>query len=240
MARKQYFLIVDTETTMDDLVADFGAIVVDRKGNIHNQCGVLINGIYTDMEQHPLFHTFDPEDVLWCKANLKKRYDRYNAMVQNGQRMIATVSAINGWLAKVNAKYAPVLTAYNLAFDRNKCQNTGIDLAMFEQSFCLWYAAFTKIGTTKNYRNFVLQTHAFNPPTKLRNMSYKTNAETMCRFVLNNPTLEDEPHTSLEDARDYELPILLDILKRSRKREYLDPVPFDWTKVQVKDWFTAL
>ena len=36
MAKRDYFLIVDTETTQTDMVADFGAIICDRKGNIYN------------------------------------------------------------------------------------------------------------------------------------------------------------------------------------------------------------
>jgi hypothetical protein len=191
------------------------------------------------MQAHPLFHNYDKADTLWGKATLQARYDRYNAMVQNGSRMVATVAAINSWLAKAVAKYNPTLTAYNINFDEGKCANTGIDLTMFQSRFCLWYAAFTKWGHTKNYRNFVLQVHAFNPPTKLGNMSYKTNAETMCRFVLNKPMLPDEPHTALEDARDYELPILVELLKNKKKKDLLEIVPYDWRKTQVKDWFVA-
>ena len=37
MAKKQYFVILDTETTMADTVADFAMIVVDREGKIYNQ-----------------------------------------------------------------------------------------------------------------------------------------------------------------------------------------------------------
>ena len=239
MAKKAFYLIIDTETTMTEKVADFGAVVVDRKGQIYTQAAILVDGIYTDYQNHPLFHNFDRADTLWGKATLEKRYSRYNDMVTNGQRMLASVAAINRWLAKVNAKYSPTLTAYNLAFDVDKCRKTGIDLEMFDSKFCLWYAAFTKWGQSKKYRNFVLQVHAFNPPTKLGNMSYKTNAETMARFVLNNPTLPDEPHTAIEDAIDYELPILVELLKSTKREVLTNPTPFDWTKVQVKEWFTA-
>lgn len=238
MAKKQFFLIVDTETTIDDKVADFAAIVVDRKGNIHTQCAILVDGIFTDRENHCLFFN-EYSGELWRRSNLDKRYQQYNEMAKNGQRMLASAAAINSWLAKALAKYAPALTAYNLAFDADKCQKTGIDLTMFPVQFCLWYAAFTKWAHTKDYRNFVLSIHAFNPPTKLQNMSFKTNAETMARFVLKNPALPDEPHTALEDARDYELPILKRLIEVSKKREYLEPAAFDWRKVQVKDWFTA-
>ena len=48
MSKKQYFLIVDTETTQNNLVADFGAVIVDRKGKIITQCAVMVDGIFTD------------------------------------------------------------------------------------------------------------------------------------------------------------------------------------------------
>lgn len=238
MAKRDYFLIVDTETTQDNLVADFAAVICDRKGKIYNQCAVLTNGIFTDMENHPLFFTSDPAGI-WSKKGQDMRYSIYQNMINNGTRMIASVSAINVWLAKANEKYNPILTAYNLSFDQNKCANTGIDLVQFDKSFCLWYAAVTKWAHTKEYRNFALNLHAFNPPTQYGNMSFKTNAETMARFVTNNPRMEDEPHTALEDIVYYELPILVKLVKGKKKKDFLNPKPFNWKNVQVKDWFTA-
>lgn len=239
MAKKDYFLIIDTETTQTDRVADFGAVVVDRTGRIFAQCAVMVNGIFTDMENHPLFHTKDA-DPLWGQAGLSRRYDAYNNMVSSGMRQIASVSAINRWLDKVKATYDPYCTAYNIAFDRDKCNKTGIDLGQFaEKSFCLWHAAAAKWSHTKKYREFVLAVHAFNPPTKHGNMTFKTNAEVMARFVLDNPTLEDEPHTALEDVLYYELPILIKLVKNQKKAEWLNPPTTNWRKNQVKDWFTA-
>ena len=46
-----------------------------------------------------------------------------------------------------------------------------------------------------------------------------------------------EPHTALEDARDFELPILTHIIK---KRNWQDNIiPYDWNKFQVRDNFKA-
>jgi len=240
MAKKDFFLTIDTETTQDAMVADFGAVISDRKGRIFAQCAVLVNGIFTDMEEHPLFHIFGDENDVFSKATLPARYDRYTAMVQGGQRMIASVSAINEWLAKAQAQYNPYLTAYNLAFDREKCANTGIDLTDFaDRQFCLWHASVTRWAHTKNYRNFIASTHSFNKPTKHGNMSYKTNAEIMARFVMDNPLLEDEPHTALEDVLYYEIPILTKLVNTTKKAEWLEPKPFNWRKFQVKDHFKA-
>lgn len=238
---KNYFLIVDTETTQDNLVADFGAIVCDKKGDIVASCGVLVNGIYTDMESHPLFFTSD-KDGIWSKQGQDARYSMYTNMLESGSRMLASVAAINRWLSRAMLQYSPILTAYNLPFDVDKCRNTGIDIDIFERQFCLWAGAYNAWAHTKKYRQHVLECHAFNTPTQFGNMTFKTNAEVMARFVLNNPNLPDEPHTALEDAIDYELPILKALLARkgtSVKKLLESQGSYNWRNCQVKDWFTA-
>lgn len=238
MAKQTTFLIIDTETTQTGKVADFGAIVTNRKGEILASCAVLVREFYLDREQHPLFHSHDV-DPLWGKANLPKRYAQYDAMLQDGRRMLASVAAVNRWLAKVNAKYQPIGTAYNKAFDWDKMRNSGIDCDMFERNFCLWHNAANKWAKTKAYRQFVLENVAFNKPTNHGNMSYHTNAEIMARFILGNPELPDEPHTAFEDARDYELPILRRLLQVVKTKDLFDCPAYNWREYQVKDWFVA-
>lgn len=239
---KNYYLIVDTETTQDSLVADFGAVIVDKKGTIVNQCAVMVDGIFTDIENHPLFFTSSPDDKLWGKPTLDRRYKQYQRMVESGSRMVASVAAINRWLDKAKAHYNPILTAYNLPFDLDKCAKTGIDLTQFgARSFCLWSAAYTLFAHSRQYREMALALHAFNAPTALQNMTYKTNAETMARFVLGQPTLEDEPHTALEDAVYYELPILQAVLRRRSAKWLLsaDVTSYNWRDCQVRDNFKS-
>lgn len=237
---KNYFLTIDTETTQDSLVADFAATITNKKGEIVNQCAVLVHGIFNNQDSHPLFHIHGDAGDLWSKQGLPKRYDRYQRMLDSGTRMLASVSAIQRWLDKANANYQPYLTAYNLAFDLDKCANTGIDLTQFEKQFCLWRGAYTQWAHTKKYRNFVLQTHAFNAPTQHGNMTFKTNAETMARYVLGNPALDDEPHTALEDIVYYELPILNALLRaKSVKKIIEESRSYNWRDCQLRDWFTA-
>ena len=94
MAKKQYFCILDTETTMGDTVADFAMVICDREGRIYNQCAVLVNGHYNTME---LFHDKKANDI-WGYEGLTKRKMAYIAMLENGVRMIASVNAINKWI----------------------------------------------------------------------------------------------------------------------------------------------
>jgi hypothetical protein len=231
MAKKQFFAILDTETTMADTVADFAIIIVDREGKIYNQCAVLVAGHYGT---HELFHDKAANDI-WGYGGLEKRKSNYVNMLESGTRMVASVNAINKWINQAIGKYNPQLTAYNLAFDKSKCANTGIDLSGFSSEFCLWSASVGNICNKKDYRQFALDNHAFNKPTQHGNMTFQTNAEIVCGFI--NGEFVKEPHTALEDARDFELPILKAILK---KRNWRDNVkPYSWRDFQTKNWFVA-
>lgn len=231
MAKKQYFAILDTETTMENTVADFAIIICDREGKIYNQCAVLVQGHYGNFE---LFHDKNANDI-WGYGGLEKRKLAYKNMLDSGTRMLASVNAVNKWIQQAIGKYNPALTAYNLAFDLDKCKNTAIDLSGFTDQFCLWQAAVGNICNTKPYKQFVLDNHGFNKPTQFGNMTVKTNAEIVCGFITGN--LIDEPHTALEDARDFELPILREIVKKKKWKEKI--TPYNWREFQVKDHFTA-
>ena len=231
MAKKQFFAILDTETTMQNTVADLGIIICDREGEIFNQCAILVNGHYGTFE---LFHDKKANDI-WGYEGLRKREQNYVQMLDSGVRMLASVNAVNKWINQAIGKYNPILTAYNLAFDKDKCEKTGIDLTGFSNNFCLWQAAVGNICNTKKYRDFVLQNHAFNKPTEFGNMTLQTNAEIVAGFIQGE--FKKEPHTALEDARDFELPILREIIK---KRKWQDKItPYNWREFQVKNHFVA-
>lgn len=234
MAKKKFFLIVDTETTQDDYVADFGAVVCDKAGVIHHEIGILVKEYYFDRKNHPLFHM---GDFLGGERNLPRRYAEYDAMIDNGTRVAASVPAINKWLLKVKAKYNPVATAYNKAFDWGKLNNSGIFMdEMFPESFCLWYAAAEKWGHSKAYLECVLRNHFFGNKTKTGHMGVQTKADVMAKFLLGD-TLPDEPHTALEDARDYELPILTALVKNTKPSKYMNPKPYSYRDYAMRDLF---
>jgi hypothetical protein len=46
-----------------------------------------------------------------------------------------------------------------------------------------------------------------------------------------------EPHTALEDARDFEIPILQKIVRSKGWRDRIEP--YDWKKFQVKDHYNV-
>ena len=236
--RKSFFLLIDTETSQDNLVADFGAVILDRSGAVFAHCGVLVRGVYTDRENHPLFHTTNEDGSPFAPSTVDARYAAYENMVESGSRMVATVNAINNWLGKAACRYQPILTAYNLSFDLGKCSNTGIDLTYFPRRFCLMQAAQTAFAKSKAYKRFVLEHHLFKPRSACGFMTYKTDAETMARFCSGQADLDSEPHTALEDAMFYEVPIL-NRLTRTKSNRWLlqEPRPVNWRDLQLRDNF---
>ena len=200
--KKHYYLIVDCETTGDQRVADFGAVVVDRKNNIVSSLGVLVDGIFGSVDFH------------WSLGNPKLTEKKYRNLLASGQRAVASVAFINRWLAEVARTFEPVLTAYNIGFDWRKCRNTDIDLSLFGQRFDLMMAARTVIVPTNEYQTACRQNGWFTEGGKL-----SSKADHVARFL--DPTLPAEPHTALEDARDYESVILNAIIHDPKSRAQL-------------------
>ena len=229
---KQYFLVVDTETTIDDTVADFAAVVIDRKGVIHARMAVLVRDHFDTKD---LFYIPNINNG-WSKSHAETKRKSYTSMLESGSRIMASVSAINNWLNKALGKYNPTLTAYNLSFDVEKSRNTGIDLDIFNSRFCLWQAAVGNICNRKGFRQFCLDNHRFNKPTDKGNMTFQTNAEVVAGYLAGNMTTE--PHTALEDIIDFEIPILQHILKKHNWKTKI--TPYNYRNHQVKDHFKAV
>ena len=211
---KHHYLIADTETTQRGTVADFGAVVVDRKGAIIEQFGALVLGHFGQM---PLFS--DPNadaDAFWSEQSAQRRLKNYDEMLQSGERSISSPALINQWLAGVNARYAPILTAYNLAFDLGKCRNTRINLGIFNSRFCLMRTAKRKIGVLADYQKFCYDNNLLTAKLRKPQMT----ADAMAKYICND--LPDEPHTALEDARDYEALILAYILRDTTRKQLLE------------------
>ena len=212
---RHYYLIVDTETTQRGTVADFGAVLITKQGEIIERFGAMVLNHFGSL---PLFSDpTAPDSALWSEQSAKRREKDYYSMLDTGERSISSVGLINQWLTGINARYAPVLTAYNIAFDLGKCRNTRIDLGIFAQSFCLMKAAKRQIGTLAEYHEFCNANGLLT--AKLRNPSM--TADTMAKFILGT-SLEDEPHTALEDAQFYEAPILTKILESVTRKQLME------------------
>jgi len=216
---RHYYLIVDTETTQRGTVADFGAVIVTKQGEIVEQFGAMVLGHFGSM---PLFSdpTADPE-AFWSAQSAQRRLKNYDEMLESGERSISSPALINQWLAGIKARYNPTLTAYNLAFDLGKCRNTRINLGIFGSRFCLMKSAKRKIGVLACYQDFCKARGLLT--AKLRKPSM--TADAMAKYIADTEysgSLADEPHTALEDARDYEAMILAYILRDTTRKQLLE------------------
>ena len=212
---KHYYIIVDTETTRRDTVADFGAVVVDRKGKIVDQFGALVLGHFG---KFALFSDPSLDDSeFWSDQSAQRRQKNYEAMLEAGQRSISSPALIQQWLWATNARYAPVLTAYQLSFDFGKCEKTRINLGIFSESFCLMKAAKKSIGVLADYQDFCRDNFLLTKKLRKPQMT----ADAMAKYIIGEG-LADEPHTALEDARDYEAAILHYLLRSHSRKQLLE------------------
>ena len=216
---RHYYLIVDTETTQRGTVADFGAVIVTKQGEIVEQFGAMVLGHFGKL---PLFSdpNADP-DAFWSQQSAQRRAKNYDDMLESGERSISSPALINQWLAGIKARYNPTLTAYNLAFDLGKCRNTRINLGIFGSRFCLMKSAKRKIGVLACYQDFCKARGLLT--AKLRKPSM--TADAMAKYIADTEysgSLADEPHTALEDARDYEAMILTYILRDTTRAQILE------------------
>ena len=78
---KHYYLIVDTETTKRNTVADFGAVLVTRKGEIVEQFGAMVLG---EFGKKPLFFDVHAKaSAFWSEQSAKQREKDYTAMLES-------------------------------------------------------------------------------------------------------------------------------------------------------------
>ena len=216
---RHYYLIVDTETTQRGTVADFGAVIVTKQGEIVEQFGAMVLGHFGKL---PLFS--DPNadaDAFWSEQSAYRRAKNYDDMLESGERSISSPALINQWLAGIKARYNPTLTAYNLAFDLGKCRNTRINLGIFGSRFCLMKSAKRKIGVLACYQDFCKARGLLTAKLKKPSMT----ADAMAKYIADTEysgSLADEPHTALEDARDYEAMILAYILRDTTRKQILE------------------
>ena len=211
--KKHTYLIVDTETTKYQTVADFGAVIMTRDGTIIEQFGAMVGGHFGKM---PLFS--DPKadpSAFWSEQSAQRRAKHYDDMLECGERSISTPALINKWLERVCGQHDPILTAYNIAFDFGKCRNTKINLGIFSSRFCLMKAA-KRHFVNEDYMRFCVDNNRLTP-TGLAS----TTADSMATYIVGND-LAPEPHTALEDARDYEAVILAKILETTTRAQLLE------------------
>lgn len=239
---RKFYLLVDTETAIDGSIMDIAAVVLTRESEkdggdskklkVVNQLAVLLGENWGRVE---LFHDKSSTSPF-SKLRLEQRNEAYQEMLQDGRRVLASVGAVNRWLAQVITTYPEIeLTAYNLAFDVDKMRKQGIFEELFKNRFCLWHASIGNICDSKKYRQFALDNHLFGNRTKTGHMGISTSAESVSHFISGNDLIE--PHTALEDCLLHEKPVLEAVINRKDWRKKI--VSYNWRKCVLNHYFEA-
>lgn len=199
--RDQFFLIIETQATIDGTVADFGAIVCDKAGMIHQECAVLVAD---EFEVKSLLHD-EKAAGMWSLEGCDSRQRRYKEMLKIGERMLVSAVALNRWLGRIFAKYAPDLVAFDLACELDRLRETGVDVSVFARRFSLRDAAEAHFAQSEKYKAFV-------EDKSTGNMTQESRLHAMASFV-SGKMLPPVPNTAIEDVKFYALPILTAIVE---------------------------
>lgn len=198
MRNKDYYIVVDTETTpiekatdvnaFNMLVYDIGWLVVDRKGKIYERKSFIVQEIFFDTEK-------------MSSAYYAKKLPLYYNDLKNCLRVVTTFeNAINELITDFENYNCKAFLAYNASFDVGALQTTSEYLKKnynFYNLYPFWdllkMARFV-ISKRPTYKKFC---ESNNYITKKNRVQVK--AETVYRYITKNVDFI-ESHTALEDA----------------------------------------
>ena len=211
MRAKEVKLTLDIETanaTEDALAYDVGFVAHYNDGTILERHSYIVKDIFTDMAD------------LMQSAYYAHKIPEYLASLEKGDREIKSLYEVRKALHDVCKKYnVKTIMAYNAAFDTKGLNTTQryVTKSAYRWFFprgvkieCIWHMACQTICSQKKYYDFCMKNGFVS---KSGNIS--TSAETVYRFLTNNPTFEEE-HKGLEDV---EIETAIYVACRNKKKK---------------------
>ena len=209
--RKKYFMVLDVETTNNDmtskfndgLVYDIGFGIYDKQGNTYCERSYCVKEIFNDKN-------------LMNSAYYKEKLPKYYEELKQGKREIKTALQTRK-IIKQAIEYFNIkeVYAYNANFDNTTLNNT---IRYITSSFvrwflpyginvcCIWNIACQVLGTQKTFQFENIRNE---------NGNLKTSAERMFAYISQNEEFEEE-HIGISDVR-IEKEILIRCLKSHKK-----------------------
>lgn len=192
--RKNYFLVLDTETANgleDALVYDCGYVVTDKAGTIYHKASFIVYDIF-----------ISEKDMMQSAYYAEKISDYEKDLVKSKRKLVNFFTLgkeIKAIMKEYNIKQ---VWAYNALFDINALNTTQRYLTKSKYRFffpfgtkinCIWSVACQTICKQKSYFSFTKKNNF------LTSRGIKTSAEIVYRYLKDDATIEEE-HTALEDA----------------------------------------
>ena len=225
MAKRKYFMVVDTETAngilvdnkldlSQSLVYDIGFNIIDRKGHVYERQSFAIADIFIGMRD------------LMQTAYYAEKIPSYWEEIKNGTRELVTFLHAYDIVMDVMKRYEiTTVSAHNARFDVNALNNTIRYITKSKKRFFFPYG--TEIwDTLKGANNTICKQKGYirfcernGYMTKHAKPRVRATAEILYRYISGNNEFVEE-HKGVNDT-DIEAKILVQILKQHRKREYL-------------------
>lgn len=209
--RKKYFMVLDVETTNNDmtskfndgLVYDIGFGIYDKQGNAYCERSYCVKEIFNDKS-------------LMNSAYYKEKLPKYYEELKQGKREIKTILEIRNIIKKAIEYFnIEMVFAYNANFDYTTLNNS---IRYITSSFVRWFFPYgVEIGDIWHIACQVLGTQKTFQFENVRNEkgNLKTSAERMFAYISQNEEFEEE-HIGISDVR-IEKEILIRCLKSHKK-----------------------
>lgn len=190
--RKNYFLLVDTETAgtfAEKWVYDIGIVVTDRKGNIQKQYAFLVKEIWENKKA--MNSAYYREKIPTYTKEIKSK----NYEIKNFADILETIYSL------IDEYQIKTITAYNLVFDLDALQKTSQAILgethKFEKlkKLCIWSFACEVLYTQKTYKKIATQQNWLKENTN----NLMTSAEVGYRYITKNYDFIEE-HKGIHDA----------------------------------------
>jgi len=213
MARKKYYMVLDTETANsveEPLPYDIGWAICDRKGNIYEKRSYVCTEVFLDMA-----------DVM-VSAYYAEKIPNYWDDIKAGKRILTGMWKIRKAMLEDIKKYKVCeVCAYNMGFDKRALNNLIRYVSKswrrwwfpFGTKFtCIWNMACNSILNRTTYIKFAVKNGLISDSNNIF-----TSAECAYRYITDSVDFV-ESHTGLEDV-EIEVEIMAECFRQHKALE---------------------
>lgn len=199
--RKNYYLIVDTETAntnddnmQDPLVYDIGGAIVDKKGKVYETFSFVIYDVFYGMKS------------IMQSAYYSNKIPMYQEQIDKGERKVVTYLTAKLYIKDLCKKWnVKSIIAHNMYFDYKATNQTQRYLTkskyryFFPYGIELWDTQRMAHDTICKQKGYIQWCKDNGFMTRHRKPRPQEKAEVIYRYLIGDETFV-ESHTGLEDV----------------------------------------
>ena len=195
--RKNYYLVIDTETanTIEQpIVFDIGGAVIDKKGNVYETFSFIVKEVFYEM----------PNLMETCYYQSK--LPAYREQITEGSRLVKSFYEVRKHIHNLCEKYdLKAIMAHNANFDYRSCTTTQRYITKSKYRWFypfnveIWDTLKMANDTIVKQKSYIKFCEDNGYMTKHKIPRPKATAEILYRYITGNKDFI-ESHTALEDV----------------------------------------